>query len=106
MNLIYNQHCYVSHFMCDQTLMNHVHTQKSKSESDQIIQQFMIYVKKQYECIVQIIQINSETFLSKEFENQMNKESVTIEQSSFYMQAQNEAIEQLSALIMIKACCL
>ena len=86
--------------------MNHVHTQKSKPESGQTIQRFMTYVKRRYGCTVRIIRIDGETSLSKEFEDQMDEEGVTIERSPPYTQAQNGAIERSGALIMIKARCL
>ena len=80
--------------------------QKIKIKSLLTIEQFIKYVKQQYECKIKIIQFNSKVTLHEEFKTETADEKLIIEKSLFYTQTLNEAVKRSNEIIIIKFCCL
>ncbi len=99
---VYNCNHYISHMLYDQTLMNHVYTQKTLITSQLSIEWFIKYVKQQYKCEIKIIWLNKETALCTEFKKITADERLIIKRSLSYTQILNEVAEKSERVIINK----
>src|SRR5947207_16007116 len=101
---VYNGIKWVSHMVCDRTEMNHVYTQHIKSQGLIMLQHFERFVFRCYKCTIEIIEIDSEMSLIKEFESWTACKGIIIERSPSYIKEQKSKAEQSDGILILEAC--
>src|SRR5947207_303240 len=83
--------------------MNHVFTKPKKSMTLSTIKEFEAWISRQYNQLIQIIRVDGERSLGKDFDDWTAGKSITVEWSAPYTPAQNGAAERSGGVILTKA---
>src|SRR6266536_4702890 len=90
------------HFLYHYTRINDIYIIQRKLFSLEIIQEFVTFVNRRYNCLVQIIRFDEETSLENNFDACITQEDIIVEQSSPYTPTQNGSAERSRGVIITK----
>ena len=103
MDEAYNGDQWISHFKCFYTSMNHVYTHSSKSETTDIVKEYVNLVYNRYNQAVTYMRLDGESSLGGNFDEFVKSRGITTERSAPYVPAQNGHAEKAGRSIITMA---
>ena len=96
---------WIAYFLDDYSRMNHVYTQKTKTQDEtvQTIKDFVALIQRRYNRKVKILHIDGETALGNDFDDWVKRKGIIIERSTPYTPSQNGSAERSGEVIIKKA---
>ena len=99
----YNEDQILLHFLEDSIQLHYVYTMPDKGMAFQTVQDFVAFVKRQYNKDIKILRVDRERSLSKQFIAWTNKLGIVVERSALYTPKQNGAAERSRGVILARA---
>ena len=105
-DIAFNGHRYISHFVCLVTSYHWVWTYALKSEATKIFRRMINLAKHHYNMPILFICTDDEQALGKAFKDTCTEEGIILERTAPYTPAQNSKTERSGGVITTKARCI
>ena len=102
----FNNHCWISHFVCDYTGYHWEWTHRHKHEATRICRRMVDLAKNHYKQPISFLRTDGERALGQAFEDLLSEHGIISERTAPYTPAQNGKTERSGGVITMKARCM